>query len=146
MYPHGRLVLSALIFSVSLGLLVAGTGWLAAVWLASEPPLDPPDNAPIRAAGLIIFIFAPLVAIASLGVAIPSSYYLWRNPRAFVVVVAGIAVLAAATVVAWSQPGSSLGATAIMAALFAALTVLAALSWRLSLPRSNKSLERTREG
>ena len=146
MYPHGRLLLSAFIFSVSLGLLVATAAWLAAVWFASEPPLDPPDNAPIRAVGLVILIFAPVVALASLVIAIPSSYYLWRNPRSFIVVAAGIGALAAVTIVVWSQPGSSLGATAVMATVFAALAVLAALTWRLSLPRSNKSLERTREG
>jgi O-antigen/teichoic acid export membrane protein len=147
MYPHGRLFLASIVFSAVLAALVAGVGFLLGVWLASQPPPDPIDNAPIRAVGVTIFVFAPAIGVLSLLLSIPASYVQWgRAPFRFLHIASACVVVAAAVVVPIMQPASTAGSTAAVGAGFAVLFGIAAWCWRMALPRSITSLERTREG
>ena len=45
----------------------------------AEPPTDPPDNAPIRALGLIFVFGIPAAFLLSLLVAVPFTYLSWKR-------------------------------------------------------------------
>jgi hypothetical protein len=147
MYPHVRLLLSAVTFSASLGLLVAFAAFVLGLMEASGVFGPRADDAPLHAVVFLIFVFAPALAILSLAVSVPASYVVWKvqSVRFFHVaviltacsfVLAGLALL----------PGSSLLSTGITGAVLALAANAAAYLWALSLPRSNHSPGRTHEG
>jgi hypothetical protein len=147
MYPHARLLLSAVTFSVSLGLLVAVAAFVLGFLEASGVFGPRADDAPLHAVTILIFFFAPALAVLSLAVSVPASYFVWKvqSVRFFHVAVAlttGSFVLVGLALL----PGSSLLSTVIAGGVLALAATTAAYLWALSLPRSNKSLERTREG
>jgi len=145
MYPHGRLLLASATFSGVLGILVALAGVVAGLLLWSETPVHPLDDAPIRAVGAIIFVLAPIVAASSLLLSIPASYFQWgRPPFPFLRISLACGLIAAIVVGGVMFDGSSLGSTSTIAVLLAILMTMSAWVWRRALPRSNKSLERTR--
>jgi hypothetical protein len=145
-YPHGRLLLASLTFSGALGALVALAGVVTGVLIWSEPLVDPLDDAPIRAVAALVTLGAPIVAVGSLVLSIPASYFQWgRPPFPFLRISLVCGSIAAIVIGSLLLPGSSLGSTFVIAFLFAILMAVSAWFWRLALPRSNKSLERTRE-
>ena len=145
MYPHGRLLLASIAFSGVLGALVALAGVVTGFLLWSEPPVDPLDDAPIRAVGAIIYMVAPIVAVGSLLLSIPASYFQWGRPRfPFLRISLACGAISIIVVGALLLTGPTLGSTFVIVVLFALLMTVSAWFWRLALPRSNKSLERTR--
>lgn len=146
MYPHRRLLLAALLFSITLGVLIAASGYIAALWLASLPPDDPPDNAPIRAAGVVIYVLAPAAAMFSLALSVPASYLQWNRRRPNFMIVALLCTVLSVCVTAYfTLPGSAISSAVTIAGVLSALSIIAAWAWWLALPRPNNALERARE-
>jgi hypothetical protein len=144
MYPHARLLLSALTFSASLGLLVAAAAVVLGMLEASGAFGSRADDSPLHAISFLVFVFAPLLALVSLVVSIPASYLVWKfqsvrfSHVAVVLAVSSFALVGLATL-----PGSALLSAAIAGATLALAAIAAAYFWALTLPRSNTSLERT---
>jgi hypothetical protein len=147
MYPHVRLLLSALAFSASLGLLVAVAAFVLGLLEASGVFGPRADDAPLHAVVFLLFVVAPAFAVVSLVLSVPASYMVWRlqwirfSHVAFAVAIASFAIVAAVLL-----PGSSILSTTVAGVVLALAAVAAAYIWALSFPRSNKSFERTREG
>ncbi len=146
MYPHGRLLLSALAFSASLGLLVAVAAFVLGFLEASGAFGPRADDAPLHAVVFLAFVVAPAFAALSLILSLPASYIVWKlkwirfSHVAVTLAIASLAIVAAALL-----PGSSLLSTAVAGVVLAVAAVAAAYIWALSFPRSNNSLEQTRE-
>jgi hypothetical protein len=146
MYPRGRLLLSALAFSASLGLLVAVAALVLGLFEASGAFGSRADDAPLHAVSFLAFFVAPVLTVLSLVLSVPASYLVWKlqwirfSHVAVTVGIASFAIVASALL-----PGSSLLSTAVAGVVLALAAVAAAYVWALSFPRSNKSLERTRE-
>ena len=136
MYPHVRLLLASLTFSGVLGALVAGAGYAAGIWLTAQPPTDPPDNAAIRAVGIVIFVFAPAGSILSLVFSIPASYLQWRNGPFRFLHIAICCLLIAVVVIAFLVlPGASLDLIGLAASALGLFMIGAAGCWKLVFPR-----------
>ena len=141
MYPHRRVMLAALALSLSVGVLIAAAGFAAALWLTSVPPVDPPDNAPIRAVGIIIFVLAPASAVLSLVISTPLTYVLWNRGRPrFRSATLGCLLPAAGITVALLSSDSSLDSALLAGATLAVILVAATSIWWRLLPRPNSAL------
>jgi len=147
MFPHGRLLLAALVFSASLGVLVAVAAFLLG-FLEASGILGPRiDDSPLHAVSFLSFVVAPALAVLSLGISVPASYLVWKVRSVRFTLVAGVAAAGSYALVApVFLPGSSLLATVTAGTILAVAATASAYLWALSFPRSNKSLERTREG
>ena len=77
MSPFGRIFVASVGFAATLSATLLALTLAYADWLEAHP-VDPPDNAPIRAAGLILVVGAPAAFVVALLLAIPISFRLLR--------------------------------------------------------------------
>jgi hypothetical protein len=131
MYPHGRLFLSALAFSASLGLLVAVAAFVLGLLEASGAFGPRADDAPLHGVVFLAFFVAPAFAVLSLVPSAPASYIVWKFQWiGFSHVAVSVAIASFAIVAAGLLPGSSLFSTAVAGVVLALAAVAAAYVWR----------------
>ena len=144
--PHGRLIRAAVIYSLVLALVVAGMAVVSALFFVFWPPLDgPPDNGPIRGAGVLLLIGAPAAFVTSLFLAVPLTYLTWRRRpinKVSLAMLVGVSATAAAFPLAYVGMGLTFlphdqfaAAYATFFATFAFLFGIPSVAWWLAAPR-----------
>ena len=146
MKPHGRIVLAAAAFSTSVALALFCLSLVALYWLQNEPPMDPPDNGPIRGLRVMFVVGIPASFVVSLLVAVPYTYVAWARRPVTRLQVAGLvaaASIAPALPLAYvglglkfSPINEFLGAFCSVFAAAALVFGFAATMWWLSAPRA----------
>ena len=131
MIPRHRIFLASAGFAAALAVTVLGLTLAYTAWLNAQPFTDPPDNAPIRAAGLILVAGVPLTFIVALVLAISVTYRLQRATgisKSAVAKLVGVSALTVGVVLAF--PASAFASIWSLSYLAAALmvTVLAGLT------------------
>lgn len=137
MYPHGRLILAALVFSASLGLFIALAAFALGIPDVSGALGVRPENSPVHFTSFLMVVVAPTMASLSLALALAASYHFWRNRNMrFGRIALTIAAFSYLLVASLFLPRSSILATLSVGTLLTATAIAAAFLWKLSMPRS----------
>lgn len=141
MFPHKRILLVALVFSASVGVLIVLAGFAAVVWLSSLE--DPSIDGAVRVAGMVTFSVAPAIALASTLFSVPLTYasMKWR-PRSFWAVALVCIVIAVCGCSYLYVVGLPLETSLFSGAFLSAVFVLSSYLWWKLLPRSNPTVHR----
>lgn len=132
MFPHQRILLAALAFSASAGVLMAVAGWAAFAWLSS---IEEASEGAVRGAGMVTFYVAPAIALVCILFSVPLTYasMKWRPRRFWAVALVGPLVAVCGCGVLFVV-GFSLKATLLSAALLSAVFVVSSYLWWKLLP------------
>ncbi len=143
MYPHMRILLASLAYSFLVAAAIASAAYVSALYLGSLPVTEPIDNAPIRGAGVLLYVGTPLAFLLSMAISIPLSYSAWRQrpirgARVAALVLGTSLVLALVLAYAAGALGGSIlmfaAAAAIIFAGFSVVLGAAALAWLRLMP------------
>jgi hypothetical protein len=141
--PHSRLVAAAATYSLVLALSIMGLALVGLYWLQSEPPVNPPDNAPLRGLGLVMVFGAPMAFAVSLLVSVPFTYISWkRRPVSRPQIATLVGAAALAPVVPLAYVGMGMTFSPIATFLVACLGVLPISTVVFGLPAVAGRLER----
>ncbi len=147
MYPHGRLLLASMVFSASIGLLIALASITAGLLEASLDKTTLADDTALHGVSLLLFVVAPMVALLSLAISLPASYVQWGRPIAGTGFIALLAtVVSFGIVIPLFLPSAGLLFVLIVGCTLAISLLVAGIVWRAAMPRPNTLLERSREG
>jgi hypothetical protein len=136
-----------MVFSASIGLLIALASITAGLLEASLDKTTLADDTALHGVSLLLFVVAPMVALLSLAISLPASYVQWGRPIVGTGFIALLAtVVSFGIVIPLFLPSAGLLFVLIVGCTLAISLLVAGIVWRAAMPRPNTLLERSREG